>query len=910
MPHDPSRPQLEHQAPIPEALRIQLEKFKKSLWKIKITEAVLAGIFGLVFSFLIVFILDRFIETPQGVRLIILILGVSLFAIFAPYWIHRWVYGHRYEGQIARLIAQKFPHLGDRLLGAVELQDQSEEKDSLSPELRAAAMRDVAKDIAGRDLQQALPESKHRQWLATVAGIVLITILCLFNFPNAGNNALKRWILPLSDTPRYTFTQLDLSGFTPPEYVPYGEEFSLTVPLSKDSIRNPETARARYNNGSWIEATLQDQSYTFVVPAQRASGSLQIEADDAIHSIAIEPVIRPSAKSVRAAIVMPAYLERPDVSADLRSGFITVLEGSSISIQTNISRELQSAEAEIIAVSEPTLFDKPFDEKKPNEAQAPPTGKKLDLTVSKTQITSSPFLVENQALIVPFSWQDIYGLYSEKALKIKIENVQDQAPSSYIQGVNRQHIMLADETIRFDVICEDDYGIKASGISWADPSLQLPEDQVSEQELTLAKGSAMQTALNTPFSFSPANLDIQPQKLFLRSWVEDYKPERTRVYSEPVILYILTKDEHAQVLKNDFDKIVGEMEEVAREEQNLNDENQRLERKENNELLTEEGKEKLQEQKEAESENKQRMQKLAENMENLFKSSVRNGEIDKDTLQKMSKVLQSMKELAQEDLPQVEKKLQDAQQEKSSADKSKQDLQEAIEAQEKALRKMQQALKEANDAKKQFEASTFIARLKRASSEQNNVASTFISMIDEVIGSSFSELDPVEQRAIKTTHQQQKKTAADIRWIQEDLSHYYQRTQDEKHLKLAEQISSSGIDEALQLLTQQVAQNKSVTSIQTSKKWSAQLAEWAKELEGEKDGGGGGGDGGGGSQGNDDFEFMLKVMRMIQQEQDIRERTRALEDLQRTLQLDPEINTVPDIGPKPKVQTIEAPLNS
>jgi len=45
-------------------------------------------------------------------------------------------------------------------------------------------------------------------------------------------------------------------------------------------------------------------------------------------------------------------------------------------------------------------------------------------------------------------------------------------------------------------------------------------------------------------------------------------------------------------------------------------------------------------------------------------------------------------------------------------------------------------------------------------------------------------------------------------------------------------------------------------------------------------GGGGGGGGGGGSQSSisdAEFEFMLKLIRMIQQEQDIRMRTRAAE---------------------------------
>ena len=69
-----------------------LRRSVKNLWRIKISEALLAGCTGLITSFLFVFLLDRFFETPTTVRLIILLAGTSLFAVFAPYWIHRWVY--------------------------------------------------------------------------------------------------------------------------------------------------------------------------------------------------------------------------------------------------------------------------------------------------------------------------------------------------------------------------------------------------------------------------------------------------------------------------------------------------------------------------------------------------------------------------------------------------------------------------------------------------------------------------------------------------------------------------------------------------------------------------------------------------------------------------------------------------
>ena len=77
--------------------------------------------------------------------------------------IHKWVFKHRREEQLARLISKKFPKLGDRLLGVIELQDQKETRESLSPELRKAAMAYVAAQASKRDMDDALPLSRHKK---------------------------------------------------------------------------------------------------------------------------------------------------------------------------------------------------------------------------------------------------------------------------------------------------------------------------------------------------------------------------------------------------------------------------------------------------------------------------------------------------------------------------------------------------------------------------------------------------------------------------------------------------------------------------------------------------------------------------------------------------------------------------
>ena len=460
----------------------------------------------------------------------------------------------------------------------MELQDQTEGSDTLSPVLRAAAMQTVAADAAEKDLLDALPAARHRKGALIVMGLFLISAAALITVPDAGINSLKRWLMPLSDTERYTFTQLDLSGIDTPHHVPYGESFSLTIPLSEKSNRRPDSARARYGNGEWMEATLTQGSYTFTFPGQRAQDNLHIEADDARHSLPIEPVIRPAMENIRAAVKLPAYLERPDISSDLRAGFLSVLEGSDIQIQTTISRALHSATATVTTLpkeQEETTEETPAGKQTdPSETAE----RKISLKLDGRKVTTSPITIADNPLLVSMQWQDIFGLKPDSQLKIRLETSQDQMPTTYIQGIERQHIMLAEETIEFEVQAEDDYGLKACGLSWQGEFTKPTGDTPAKGELLLEQGGSTRTTLHKSFAFSPANFEIAPQKLILRSWTEDYKPGRGKIYSEPIVLYILTRNEHAQMLKNEFDRAIGELEDIARKEQNLNDENQRIER--------------------------------------------------------------------------------------------------------------------------------------------------------------------------------------------------------------------------------------------------------------------------------------------------------------------------------------------
>ncbi|MGJ8633165.1 MAG: hypothetical protein ACSHX7_04535 [Luteolibacter sp.] len=864
MPENPPN----NQHAIPESLRLQLEEFRKILWRRKVIEAVAAGLIGLLLSFLLIFGLDRIWQTPGWARLLILVSGVSLFAGFAPYWLHRWVWGHRSEGQLATLIAKRFPGLGDRLLGVIELQGQNEEGGSLSPRLRAAAMDVVALEAGKRDLEKALPAPRHLKWALGAIALMAIVIGAFLVTPKAGFNALERWAKPFSEVKRYTFTQLEGA----PEYlaVPYGEAFQVSLKLADDSEQSPASGRARYESQPELEAKLRGGNYVFDFAGQQEEGVVTFRIGDLVHRVRVEPMQRPIVERTRVLVKSPDYLQIPDREIELSLGQLSAVEGSELFYEMEMSRPLKSGKYGPSFVSGEMSQEDTFEA---SEGEA---------VLAGNAMKAGPIKVGVVPFEIPFKWVDEFGLNGGSDFKLRVEASRDMVPLAYLQGLPRQKAILPEESLEFEILCEDDFGLKAAGIEWSGMGTIPGEEPTVTGELILAKGEPEKKRIIEPAVFSPEAFGLGPQRLVLRAFTEDYFPERGRVYSDPVLLYVLSREEHAQLLKSQFDRSISELEDLSRKELNLLDENQRLERLDGEELQKEENRKRIDAQEQAESENTQRMKELTERMEDVMKGAMRNGEIDKETLKKMAEAMKSMQELGEENMPEVRDELREAQERSNTAEKTKQDISEAVEKQKEVVEKIKEAVAKANDANERFEASTFVSRLKKAAADEGGIASALIAIFPKVLGMREEEVDPADQRGLGEATQKQASTASDVRWIQEDLGHYFARTANEAFKGILDKMVESKIDVGLEDVRSKLQQNHTYEATEGAKQWQVKLSEWANLLSDEiSKSMSGGGEGGGPSPEDEDFEFMLRVMKMVQQEQDLRARTRVLEQLKR-----------------------------
>ena len=71
---------------LPDSLQAQLKAAQRRLWMVETAVAILGGICGLLFAFLVLFISDRFWETPPWLRFTSTATGIIGAALGAWWW--------------------------------------------------------------------------------------------------------------------------------------------------------------------------------------------------------------------------------------------------------------------------------------------------------------------------------------------------------------------------------------------------------------------------------------------------------------------------------------------------------------------------------------------------------------------------------------------------------------------------------------------------------------------------------------------------------------------------------------------------------------------------------------------------------------------------------------------------------
>lgn len=904
--------------PLPPRLHRSLAHFRERLWAIKIAEGALAGLLGLGLSYLLVFALDRLYDTPGVLRVLLLVSGVAMAALGLPLLWHRWVWRQRSFVETARFLKRRYPHLGDELLGIVELAHQHRQDQSQA--LIEAAMHQVSERVASRDLSEAIPTRRHSTYLRWTGVIVLFAALVGLLIPEAARNALARWLTPWKAPARYTFAQLEPQ----PErlVVPYAEPFEFTPHLRPDSAWQPSSARLRLPGNRRLEAALQGERYPFTLPPLKEPGSIHLRVGDASERLLVEPTPRPELVSLEARVRLPDYLRiEEDLSLPVRGSTLALVEGAELEIHATASRELSEASW---------------------DGQALPVNDRSFAT---------PRFPAASGGTRRLSWRDVDGLAAKQPLELSLTTVPDAAPELFAHQVDRKRMVLEDELVSFDIQASDDFGLREIGLEWQavpDRTAKAESATPVRGEKPVSAGAPQTSKVQVRGTFSAHREGLAPGHYLVRAFASDYHPQRERVYSPAFMLHVLTPQEHARWLTEEFGKWFRNARETYEREQQLREENAALRSLSVEELDQPETRRRLQNQASAERANSRRLDALVQAGRALVGEATKNSEFEAERLEKWAEMMRILDDIARDRMPRVADLLQQSsrapgqapasQQEAASADPRAEapatppapslpspsegsqeapsgssppaeptpptlrlpttpladaahrpptasspakspaqgSLDQALEEQRQLLEEFAKVADELAAILSSLEASTFVKRLKAASRKQIELADALSRSLEGGFGLSRLRLGQDLRELAENTAKEQEEQSRFVHHIQSDLEAYYQRKQEAIYKNVLDQMKAHSVVAGLRRAGEEARLSFGGRAVTASEYWADALDRWAEELvaaapDQEQDSGS--------SPPPQSLppELVLEIMKVLQEEMQLREETREME---------------------------------
>lgn len=639
-PHQPMPRAAPHR--LPDAITGKLSGFRTRLRQVKILEAVFGGAVGLLASFLVLFILDRLLETPAWLRALLLGGGVAVSAVGLPLAWHRWIRGQRRLEDVAQVVRRKYPRLGDQLLGTIELANASDADAASrnSPRLVQAAIAQAAERLQGEDLSAAVPNPRHRKRAGIASILLALTLLVTLLAPPAVRSSLARWILPWTDTPRYTFA--DIAVLPDPLVVPFAEPFELEPGLQPHSRWRPSSATARITGQVKFKSALNEDSasYLFTLPPQQADKIINLRVGDDRATIHLHPRTRPELSSLVATLRLPEYLGyTSDPSIAIHGGVARILAGAEVSLQASATRALTGA----------TIDDK-----------AQPIDDQGRLTTPFARLDSS-----RQHRIL---WVDTLGLSPRNPIDLRIEAIEDASPTISAQRDSTRQVVLETEVLSFDLSAEDDFGIRGIGLEWTSADTVTAPDRGPDWGRKLAaNGDPEIRKISSRATFCAQDEGLAPGIIRIRAWAEDFLPGRNPSHSPALLLRVLNSTDHALWLSGEFSKWLATARETYEREQQLNIANRELRRLDPDELDRTENRRAIAKQAAMERENAARLTDINRSGRDLVEQGTRNPEFNAGQLESWAAMIERLDKLAEERMPSVSDLLRQASRARRSA---------------------------------------------------------------------------------------------------------------------------------------------------------------------------------------------------------------------------------------------------
>ncbi len=857
--------------PLPESLVVQLRSYEARLRQMETLLAIAGGLVGLLVTYVLLFVADRFVDTSIAARLVLTATGAVLAGWFAQGWARHWLWDRRGPADLAKLLQRHFRVLGDRLQGVIELTDAESLPDNISPALLRAAVRQVAEDSGRYNFEDAVPKRPVRRWVLAAVVVTALTAVPFVLVPHAAKNAAQRWAMPWAEIERYTFTTIEA---LPNElFVPHGEAFELAVGLRADAEWKPGSAAAQLGEQEKQKAAMEEGKALFKFPGQTHDGVLSLRVGDFLKDIAVHPLHRPELKDLTSRVQFPEYLGQPERKQPIHGSGADFLEGSTVAFDGKISR----------AVGSGTLT----------------VGGKNHAASANGAIFSTPALpLAELGAEISLRWADVHQLTPVQPYKLRIGTTKDAEPRVEVQGIAENELsILPDESLRFTLAASDDFGVKEAWVAWETRRLgekltALPVEKkenvlgslldqwtvqmaakkqkpTGPSELPRVAGGQNVREVGKPLIWSPAELGIpQDCVVSLTGYALDFMPKRRAAESTKYTIYVLSPEKHAERIRERMDQVLKQLDERIRDEERALEENKGI-AENKKDLGAEKTADDIKRVEASERANEDSLQKLTDQMGEIMKDALRNKGIQHDTLDEWSKVAETLQKRAQPEMQSAQQQMAQAGQ---SAQQREQQMQKAMEHQQNALTAMREAAGKMQTNNENLFARNFYNRLRHSATVELTIAEGLKVLAKATVGLKPEEIADGEKKDFEGMAGQQDGAVKEVDSLQNDMTSFLRRVPNAKYQAVVGEMEETRVVPELGELAGYVRANLGLKTVGRAKAWGDQFNKWAEMIQSECKS-----KGGQGESDPDQIELMIAMVRAAMAQDNIREQTGELE---------------------------------
>jgi hypothetical protein len=639
--------------------------------------------------------------------------------------------------------------------------------------------------------------------------------------------------------PRFAFVHL---APLPPELVLlHGEPAEWAPALAPASRWQPAQAVLRLPGGARLVAPrAATGAYHFALPPLTAAGPAQLRVGDTTARLPVRLVFRPELTALTASVTPPDYLGLPPRQQPVDGARLSLPADSRVQLVGVASRPLAAVTALV--------------------------GELTPITLDEATFTTAPVAAAAEAELA-LTWRDRDGFAPRQPLRLTLQPQPDQPPTVDCPETPRRYAIAATETLAIPIVARDDYGVRQVALR------QRLAPAAPATETPLATGAPAQTALTTTYLLAPAAQGITPGSIVtLTALATDYQPDAVPVPGPELQIHILTMAEHARVLREQFDRLLATTEEITRAEEAALLATTELAARSEEALAQPAGQQQLQEQAHLAAAHAEALDQLAEDLAELLREALRNGEFESATLAQWSKLAPPLQELGQQALPQLARQFQQARQGPGQRQEA---TAQAARQQEQIVARLKALQEQAGDRLDELTVQSFVQRLRNLAAGEQRLREPLAQHLPALVGLTPEQLPPALGALLRRLGEEQRRLRADALALHADLRGFVNRTSLPPHRTVLQELTAAKLESSLESVVALIEQCRPGQALEQVAQWAARFQAWADLLSPPTPADGGSG-GDSGSQ-PPDPELVMELLRLLQEQTTLRTTTRALD---------------------------------